>query len=108
MASKGIADKDRETPSSNYRYGTNLVKTEVGESENSFTSPTYKQKKQRKDVKEVKGLDNLPELKESENRSHDYHENDIDSQYVIDKLAVGTMESGRSQPSKHVLEECNQ
>ena len=32
------------------KYGTHLVKTEVGESENSFASPTYKQKNQRKDV----------------------------------------------------------
>ena len=50
MASRGIANKDRETPISNQTYGTHLVKTEVGESETSFASPTYKQKKQRKEV----------------------------------------------------------
>ena len=104
MASKGIADKDRETPSS-FGRNTNQVKTEIGESDNSITSPTSKQKRQRKKIDEANGLVSLPELKESENRSHDCHENDLDSQYVIDKLAVGTMESGRSQPSKHVHED---
>ena len=105
MASKGIASKDRETPSSFQRYGTNQVKTELGESENSFSSPNSKPKKNRKQVYEVGGKADLPELKESESRSHDCDEDDIDSQYVIDKLGIGTMESGRSQPSKHVMEQ---
>ena len=72
------------------------MKTEIGESDNSITSPTNKQKRQRKKIDEANGLVSLPELKESENRSHDCNENDLDSQYVIDKLAIGTMESGRS------------